>query len=371
MPRLNALLVIGVATSMSCGGSVSEQTKLESVTKAFADVVDSSAEALKMEVASKPRVRRAEALQRFLVDPTDPANFTLDGEQRAFANYLCAGATTFRNEVQFLAFAKSYASGAEGIVKPGGDSFAEQWKKYKELQKPISVPNVPKPDGSGKDLFKQCTKELLAETDGKPPLLRFSGVPATDMTDEIALAAIPAAVEAFSALLSALETAAKDGLKAVNAVEARKKFSAYVNAVHQRFQGSISTDLDPDRMNDAWRRRKAQSLWRPYLTFMRILELKRKNASAYDIKELATKLEGELAEYDAIRATQAPGGLVRALSAAENAVLSAATDEKVSLDALIELLGAVSTEAKSLVNDYADVEKKTAAAISAAEAVFR
>src|SRR5579862_761467 len=100
-----------------------KQSSLEAVTKNFSDVVGSSSSILQIEIRDKPRVRRGEALELFLNDPTNELNFSLGGEKRAFARYVCAGTGALHKEKAFLDFAKTYASGAQGIVKPGGDSF--------------------------------------------------------------------------------------------------------------------------------------------------------------------------------------------------------------------------------------------------------
>ncbi|MFZ0888513.1 MAG: hypothetical protein WA005_08685 [Candidatus Binataceae bacterium] len=192
------------------------------------------------------------------------------------------------------------------------------------------------------------------------------------MTDELAFAAVPAAVDAFKALFSALKQAATDGLKVKNEIEARQKFTAFVKENHEHFQGSLSSELSSDRLLDAWRRRKAQALWAPYLTFTRILALKtRAHASDYEIKDLAVKLETELHEYDAIRATRSPDSIVKTLSAAEQAIYEAATNDKLSLDAVVEFLSGLASDVNSLKTDYNQVEKSAASVATTTGAALK
>ncbi|MFZ0888512.1 MAG: hypothetical protein WA005_08680 [Candidatus Binataceae bacterium] len=132
------VLVLFAYTLAACAATYEKQSTLENATKRFSDVVSSSSSILQLEVTDKPRIRRAESLQLFLINPHDETNFTSSGDKRAFAQYLCAGTSSLRKEKAFLDFAQSYATGAQGIVKPGGDTFADQWQKYKELQKPLS-----------------------------------------------------------------------------------------------------------------------------------------------------------------------------------------------------------------------------------------
>jgi hypothetical protein len=365
---LSALLLVGCAQYKTL--TFAKESSLEAATKSFSDIVASSSGSLQLEIRDKPRVRRGEALELFLNDPTNEQNFTLGGDKRAFARYVCAGTGALQKEKAFLDFAKTYASGAQGIVKPGGDSFAEQWKKFRELEQPVGDMNSEGKDAPGQTSYDKCVVELVG-TDTAAGLLAFKGLPASDTSDEIAPLAIPAALEAFQALFSALQKAATDGLKAVNAVEARRKFTAYVVQMHEQFQGSLSSDLSSDRIRDAWIRRKAYALWAPYLTFTRILGLKKRNASNYQIKELAVKLEAELGEYDAIRATDPPDRIVKALSSAEQAVYEAAESNKVSLNAVVDFLTALAADVNGLKADYTDVDKKASAVISASADVIK
>jgi hypothetical protein len=335
------------ATDSSASAKKDSSTKpsaLENITTSFANVVTSSANILQTEISSKPAVRRAEAMELFLANPNDENNFTFGGDQRAFAQYACAGSGALHREKNFLDFAKAYATAAQGITKPGGDSFAEQWKKFQELRHK-EMPEAPKDkneDETGEKigqqkLFEQCTIDVLK-------LIDFKGVPARDTTDEIAFAAIPAAIAAFQKLFSALEQIATDGLKSINTIEARKNLASYVQKMHSSFQSALSNELPPEKLDDAWQRREAQSLWAPYITFSQILTLKKKNASIYEIKELVVKLDSEMVAYDSIKSSRPPSDIVKALSTADDALFKAATDDKSSLAAISTLLGAIASD---------------------------
>ncbi len=374
MKQLFFIVATILATCLTgCLFTTAKQQTLESVTKGFTDAVTASTDTLEIEIKNKPAVRRDEALERFLRNPNDETNFTpATGEPRAFARYVCAGTGALYKEKAALGFARTYAATCQGIVKPGGDTFAEQWKKYMELQKPAASLVSPEPEtGKAKtseDLFNDCVEELA---NAKTGLLAFNGVAASDTSDEVAFAAVPAAIAAYQAFYDALKKAATDGLKVVNQVQARRKFTEYVKATHQHFQALVGSDLSSDRLKDAWTRRKAHALWAPYVTFTRIVELRTANAPQFEIKELAIKLRTELAEYDALRGTGSPDRIVKSLSAAEDAVYQAATDERVSLDAIVSFLQAVASDAKAMKNDYQDLQKKTSEAYSASVAVLK
>jgi len=355
-----SMLLCGCATTAS-------QTTLTNVTDKFAQVVSSSSGLLKTEIDNKPKVRRGEALEMFLRDPHNKTNFTVDQDPAAaFAIYVCAGSGALHKEKSFLDFANTYATGAQGIVKPGGNSFAEQWKKYLDLRKPVELPK--EGAAADSDAFKQCRTETAA-------LLNFRGTTAFDESDEAAfLLGLPAAIDAYKTLLDALENAAKDGLAAVNQIEARKKFKAYVNAMHPKFVAALDTDLPQQRMQDSWKRRQGYALWAPFQTFAQIVAIRKQHeapldaAQMYEIKELALKLQSELAEYDAMRSAAPPDKMAAALQTAEDAVYKAANDDKISLDEILDILIAVAGDLQTAQKDYDAIRQaadKAAAATSA------
>jgi hypothetical protein len=360
-----ALLLGGCATTAT-------QTTLSNVTDKFSQVVSSSSSLLKTEIDNKPKVRRGEALEHFLNRPGDANNFTGEDMHDAFAVYVCAGANSLQKEKAFLDFAAAYAGGAQGIVKPGGNSFAEQWKKYQDLRKPVEIPKLHE-QGDSRKPFDVCRGELTA-ADGP---LAFKGVSIFDNADEMAPGAILGAIEAYRALFDALEKAATDGLKVANQIEARNKFKNYVLAVHDRFAGTLSTDLSADRLKDSWQRRKAYALWAPYQTFARIVTIRKKQtgeldaARMYEIKELALKLESELAEYDALRKANPPDKMVAALTEAEAAVYAAATKDDISLDSIVEFLTLLLDDLKTAQSDYDAIAKAAANAQSASKTAWQ
>jgi hypothetical protein len=199
-------------------------------------------------------------------------------------------------------------------------------------------------------------------------------VPATDRQDEVVLAAIPAAIAAYQALFSALEAAAKDALKITNQVKAKAVLKEYVIAMHPRFLATQQGDLNGDKLADAWNRRKAQSLWAPRITFARILAVANScpvqtpNAAAkaaapapciapgsdklYQIKSLSAALNSELAEYDALRLSQAPDKVLDALVAAEATLYKTATDDSFTASDAYDALEALLTDIVLAGSDY-------------------
>jgi hypothetical protein len=356
-----ALLLGGCATTAS-------QTTLSNVTDKFSQVVSSSSSLLKTEIDNKPKVRRGEALELFLRDPHNKINFTADQDTAAaFAVYVCAGSNALHKEKSFLNFANAYATAAQGIVKPGGNSFAEQWKKYLDLRKPVELPK--EGAAADTDAFKQCNTETAA-------LLTFKGTTAFDQSDEAAfLLGLPAALEAYKTLLDALQNAAKDGLAVANQIEARKKFMAYVNAMHPKFVAALDTELPQQRLQDSWKRRKGYALWAPYQTFVRIVAIRKKQtgeldaAQMFEIKELALKLQGEMAEYDALRTATPPDKMAEGLMAAEAKVYEAANDEHISLDTVLDFLTDLVNFLQTAEKDYNAIQSAAERAAAATSAI--
>ena len=358
--KLKLHCVVPYVFLSGCAGITTAPTDtINDVTKAFGDVVSASATALAAEETAKPAVRRDEAVMYWMVQGDNPTNLTSAALPRSFSNYVCAGSGALRKAQSFVTYAQSYATSVRGITTPGGDTFAAQWKKFKDNEKsPVSDLKPLEPKNTSPEIFKTCA-------DGVVRVVGFYGTPATDTSDEVAIG-VSAVWEAFVALSKALETAAKDGLKAINEIESRKKFSEFVTAQHQRFGAALGQNLSPEVLDAAWERRKARALWKPYGTFLEMMNLKPTvGADRSKIVALASRLNLEMVEYDTLQTIGAPGNIVKKLATAESRLYEVATDDKVSLSTVVAFLQALSADATQLTNDYATAKSKAAAAQAA------
>jgi hypothetical protein len=338
---------------------------IDSVVSGFGKVVTTSSSALSTEEQAKPGVRRDEAVMFYIANGDDPANLTHGGKPRSFGNYICAGSGALRKARAFLDYANNYSSAATGITTPGADTFAGQWAKYKSLEglPPTIDPPVP-PKDTAKDEFDKCVTDIAGQISEKeksrPSILDFPGHRASDTSDE-SLVAISAALEALKALRDALATAAKDGLKMVNAVQQRHRFNQFVSGQHEKFQAALGTDLNAQKLDDAWNRRKADSLWEPYATFSTMMDLDR-TTQKLQIVETNARLRQELSTYDSLRAADSPSRIVKAIAEAETQMYQVAADDKVSLETVISVLSGIYSDVSTLQTDYQAVATKAAAA---------
>ncbi len=355
-----------LCTISACAGMTTASTAtVDAATKKFAKIVTSSSDALKIEEKAKPGVRRDETIMFYLAHGDDDKNITASGVPRSFGNYVCAGTGALRKARAFLTYAQSYATSATGITQPGGDSFAGQWSKFVELRQPPDVKDAPSAASKASAMFDECITRVAGQIIGAPHAssIEFAGTRASDTSDE-AVVMVSAVFEAFKALYGALTTAAKDGLKVVNEVESRKKFTQFVTQQHEKFQAALSQTLSADKLNEAWERRKTDALWQPYYTFAKMMSLSRGTQKA-QIVAIAAVLRDQMAAYDALAATDSPGAIVKSLAAAEDQLFQVASDNNVSLSTAISVLTAIEADVTQLKSDYVDVVSKAEAARAA------
>ena len=351
-----ALTVVGLS---SCATNVATTT-INDNAKKFADVVTNSAATIATEAKQKPSVRRDEAIMAYLQGKRDETNLTANAVPRSFGNFVCAGSQSLTKQLHFFDYANAYAEALTGITAPGPNTFAGQWALFTKNQAPLpSFEKVKQGDPSvdAKDRFKQCADKVVSQ-------IAFIGVVATDVSDEVAFAAIPAAIAALQALVKSLETAATDTLTAINQVEARRRASDLVKAQHEKFNQALTSDLSKTNFDDAWNRHKQDALWRPYLSFERMLQMD-PIKNRYEIVQMSAQIQSQLALYDALASTKSPSEVINAIASSEAALYRAATDDTVSLEGTLSFLTAVAGDLSKIASDYQDVEKKAVAARAA------
>lgn len=343
--------VLVLVVPLSACFTLAPTATINSTTKAFGDVVTTSTEVLATEKRAKPNVRRSEAVMFWIKKGDSTQNIVTADESESFARLTCAGVTSLERSKAFLEYASAYSTALNGITAPGGDSFSGQWKKFIENNKRIELKG-PKETKSGKDEFDACAKEVAGQ-------LLFTGAPAADVSDE-AVAEVSTSLEAYKALFSALEKAATDSLKAINEIQARKKFSEFVIRQDDSFNAALSQGLGASSLEDAWKRRKAASLWRPYQTFREMIRLNR-TTQEREISALAIRMNSELAEYDALRATNSPLEVTKSLAEAQSRLLDLAKNDDLSVSGVISFLQGLQKQLANLKSDFADVNAKAAA----------
>lgn len=330
---------------------------INTTTKAFSDVVITSAQALTVEQKAKPNVRRSEAVMYWIRNGDSNENISSKDTAGSFARLTCAGVASLGKTKAFLDYAGDYSKALEGITTPGGDSFSGQWKKFLENKKEVELKG-PKEPSRSIDVFSACTKDVMTQ-------IAFAGASASDTSDEAAVA-VSASLEAYKSLFSALEKAATDSLKVVNEIEARKKFSDFVIKEHAAFNAALAQGMGPSTLENSWKRRKAVALWKPYHTFQEIARLNTKT-QAREIASLSARMLAEFSEYDALKNTRSPYEITKSLAKAENALFELARNKDLSVSSVLSFLKGLQKELATIKSDFDDVSSKVTALTSAAK----
>ena len=337
-----AILATG---SMSGCDTIAPQARLDDVSKRFGTVVSDSTSVVTAEINAKIAVRRDEIVMYYLLHPRDATNLTSDGKPRSFANFVCAGRGSLGGQTAGLEYLKAYSDSASDIIKPGGDTLAEQWKKAKSLSAKPEKLTASTPAENPKSAVDGCVAQVV-------PTLSFEGVSATDFSNESPLAVI----EGLAGLLKTLETVAKDTLKGSNELLARRRFSELVEQQHDDFRVRLANYIDPDKLDNAWTRRKARSLWRPYRAFSRMMDMD-PATKRDEIVTAAADINKQLSDYDALSRTKRPSEVVAALAKAEQALHDVATNKNANPADILVLLDLLARDVDQIKKDYEEVGK--------------
>lgn len=370
MNYLGHSLKIGIALTLTLtlSGCPSMQKKatLDSAVESFNKAIESANTTLDTERKSKPRTRRAEAIEYYLLTrgfaskTTDVAvipDFTPNDEITSFAKFACAGSGSLVREKNAMSYAAAYSAGLKDIMSPGQSTLTGQFSRFSALNKPLTAPQVPNKPKGGQ--VQDCADNLVSI------LNKWVPSPTTDPYDENPIAAIPVAITAYQAINSFLTTA----LTTWNNYESKEKFSRYVQQFDNQFKEVMESDMPEGRIKEAWEHRIAVSLQRPLGTFRQIFRTYKNQggpeAEADKIRELGLKANEYLAEYDALRLAPAPQDIRKGLLAAQQRLYEAATNDKLSIDQLISFLTGLVDEINDAKKKYEDADKAARALITA------
>ncbi|WP_395378108.1 hypothetical protein [Marinicella sp. W31] len=343
------LITIPIVMLLSgCPGTKKLTTPIDN----FNQIVESGTELVQTELKFKPSVRRDEAIVFYLINGNDPTNISSENVNRSFANYVCAGSSSLSSQLHALNFAAEYARTAKNIARPASDDFVDQWARYLELKQevPLLEPNR---ENNSSSIRKSCIDSIQK-------LIPPTGKVATDVSDEIATSGVIAAYAATKELLNSLKGLATRGLSVVNEAKAFERLKEFVNKNHENVKRILGSDLRPDQIDDAWERRKARSLIRPYYLFSELLkrnhpEIKMSNV---EILEVATRIEIQLQEYDAISATQSPSKIIVGIAISQEKLFEAVNDDNYQSESLISFFDNFIGDLKSIKESYDEVKLK-------------
>jgi hypothetical protein len=333
-----AISTILVISGCSAGIKPEVNDAITSVDKA----IESANTILSAEIESKPYVRRMEAVKYYINngDLPEDQNFNSRKPKESFALFVCTGSGALHREIAALKYTKAYSDALKGISSLGEDTFSGQFRKLLELQLPVKKlqsSETIKPE----DAFKSCIEDTIKN---------LNGYPASDVTGELDPTAIIAAIQASKELLDYLKELAKDGVKTANKFMIGEKLEEFDKVNREELQGALTTDLSEVRLENAWKRRQAVSLYQPFETFNELLNQPRSNTKY--ILELGQLTNSQLSTFDLLRKTTSPSNIVNRLRLLENQLHSAITDDEINLDKVILYIKYITEDFDLIKNDY-------------------
>ncbi|VVE74632.1 hypothetical protein PAN31117_04969 [Pandoraea anapnoica] len=351
------VIVVAIAALAGCSATqIRKKDTLQDAANGFDGAVKASASALDTEVKSRARVRRAEAIENYVrTFRSNPrVDYDIDGKDdlASFARFVCAGSDSFVRERAAMRYATAYSGGLKDVLAEGDDSISGQWKRLQELRKPIKTPGVVE-DTPPKEAVLACSIPLTEQLRG------WKGRPTTDASRESLVAAVPAAIAAYKAIVALIQT----GLTAYNDIEAKQRFADYVHKFHPDFKKVMDRDFAAQDLENAWNTRQIVALQRPLATFRKIFVTPARisrDADDIRIRELGMQVHDQLAEYDALHASQSPVVLRQKLVDAEEQLVTLVDDKHVSISDLV-----------AFFNELKDDFDKAKTQYSAAEAAVR
>ena len=368
MRLINSIVVVslslaaaGCATTAGSAGA-----DLGTAGKSLTSQTDAVKAVAKTESDAKQTVRRDESIRYWIArgDDRTGINLTSSNPTDSFARYACAGTGALQSVGASLTYLAAYASAAQASVDPGPDTFAGQFAKFIDQNSAAKVIDLPDPEIKAAAMYASCVasvQKLLA--------VYVSGAAASDVSDEFALAALPAAIAAVKTLISSLETLAKDGLKVLNEAQQRKHLKDLMAANAESLSSVESKLQTSSELDDAWSRREAFVLGTAYEKFKVILNDPNRVANAGKLRAAGLEVSSELAAYDAMAAAKPPSAAIKAWITAQNQLQKAVNDDSVSISAIVAYMQAAETQLTTLQKDYADTGTKFGALVQSVKAV--
>lgn len=352
--KVVAIFTFFMLTILSACSTTETKEKVHNVTDSLVNVneaVDSINTILATEIQSKPSVRRLEAVKYYISkgDMPPDQNFNSKKPEESFALFVCTGTGALRRELAALKYTKAYSNTLNDIFTFGEDTFSGQFTKLLTLRSPVD--KVPSPNAvKALDAFEACVKEIKLTLQNN-----FVGYPASDVTGEVAPIAIIAAVSAINELVDYVEKLAKDGMKISNGIMIRQQLKKFDSENRETLLTVLSNDLSEKRLENAWERRKAASLYLSFETFNELLYLPRKN-NTVKILKLGQLADRQLATFDTLRTTSSPKEVVMKLRAVEKQLHLAITDDSIDPNKVISFIKSIINDTKTLQKDYQDIK---------------
>lgn len=359
--KVSAMALISVAIILTGCLATQKTATLTSTVDAFDKAVQSARESLEGERKTKPRTRRYEAIEYYILsrnikgDAAVTPDLTPSDPVGSFSRYACAGDGSLIREGNALSYASAYSAGLKDILEPGKATLMGQFSRFAALNKPIAAPRNAAKD----DPRTEKVSRVQTCADGVQKILTaWRPKPTTDPYDENPALLLPVAITAYQAIEAFLTTS----LTTWNNYEAKVKFAKYVDQWDKDFKKVMEEDLSEDRLAASWDHRIAVSLHRPGSLFTQIFRTPENYTPDKDIeriRDIGIKVNNELAEFDALRLAPKPQDIRKALLSAQQRLVQFSKDPNASPEHIISFLSGLIDEFNDAKKKYADADKAT------------
>ncbi|MCC6482111.1 MAG: hypothetical protein IT554_06855, partial [Sphingomonadaceae bacterium] len=144
--KVSAMALISVAIILTGCLATQKTATLTSTVDAFDKAVQSARESLEGERKTKPRTRRYEAIEYYILsrnikgDAAVTPDLTPSDPVGSFSRYACAGDGSLIREGNALSYASAYSAGLKDILEPGKATLMGQFSRFAALNKPLAAP---------------------------------------------------------------------------------------------------------------------------------------------------------------------------------------------------------------------------------------
>lgn len=341
---------IGVASSvilLLSTGCLSQKsltqlgTGYEQANKGAVDIVATESKEVK-------RVRRVAAAVAYVNAPSlsTDENINPNHISESFANFVCTGEDTFNKTNAGLKFTSEYAKTVKSITAAPEDSIGGYVKALSALRGKDKALEVPEPKS---DQFQTCCKEVSNDI---PP----KGIPAVTVVERPPTPAAIAAIAAMQSMIGSLQEIVQLGLRLTTEAKQREVLKKFLRDNEAKYNEVQDKYLSSDELKNAFSQRRQTAVALPYYEFVDMMHLKSPDAHRTQIIQMATKIDKDLQEYDAIRVQPAPEKVVGKFKEI-NEKLKDYLDGNISLAETIQFLLETASELQDAKKEYDSVAK--------------
>jgi hypothetical protein len=296
----------------------------------------------------------------------NPVNLNPNHIDASFANYVCAGVQQGTGPLRGSAYVSQYNKHVAKILKLPPDTLIGQVKALQAFaEAETAIVPVPAQEDAAKAETdcREAVIGLLAAT-------RETPITSVVVAEAVNFAGVLAIYEAIKGLAGVVETGAKNALKIPVELQSRKQLTEFVLANRENFNKVLSQNLKAAELDEAWRLRRAATLYRPYLLFKQALSTTPEGSEfsivqAVKVRKSFDTIDKTLSEFDAMSITPSPASFVKSVKKSHDALVKLAENQDISLSVIIGFLSGMSDMVETVRTDWDALGVATEAARNA------